>query len=606
MMSIVAKMIFALFFVLWIGGGSAQTLTKAELKVKEDPDLSEFYELLQRSPLAKVALQYKQVTIFAPINTAFQKYGKELDEPNEIVPYHIANVPKKTDQLGTSYTSLFSELTGSPILWVTHITGTYHDDIYINNAKMLISKSNIQVMQGSNEQVIHKIDEILIPTRSVKNAPNKVFNPTAWEFLESYESLIMGDHRVRSYRQRVQATNKEDIFKTEGGHTFFIPVDEGFKGDRATAIDGKVIDGHVIPKQVLFTSPTKKGVPFQTLANGDNNIRVTISFTQEERGKKIIHYVKSHTILGDGTHTQGIVLAEIVKANIPVKNGVVHLIQKPLMIVDNTVKELLLNFRTPTLNKRHSLYFNVNTIENNRTITVEGGGVNTTILQADLAATNGVIHVIDRVLGIPYSTMLDKLENDLQLNITFQLGKRRGFNNYLNDTKKKLTFFVPRDYAWERASIDFPSTTKVLLMNDYSYHSHNILERHLVVSNDEAFTMERIKQLSDDNSKQSKFKKEVELKTIRGGSLRLYVEEKYGDSQGSYSQNGNPDKPTYTIHWNGEKIPVYRPDIECTNGVIHIIDKPLLQESDVHISGTSMLWITSNLLLLALTACLII
>ncbi|KAL3276909.1 hypothetical protein HHI36_012277, partial [Cryptolaemus montrouzieri] len=302
-----------------------------------------FHALLERSPLARVSLQYKQVTIFAPINSAFQTLGKGVEDPDEIVPYHITSVPKKTDQLGTSSTSLFSELTGSPILWVTHITGTYHDDIYINNARVMISHSNIQVMQNSNEQVIHKIDEVLIPTRSAKNAPNRVYNPTAWEFLENYESLIMGDHRVRSFRQRVQAANKEDIFKTEGGHTFFIPVDEGFKGDRASAIDGKVIDGHVIPRQVLFTAPTKKDVPFPTLANGDNNIRVVISFTQEKRGKtRYVHYVKSHTILGDGRHVQGVVLAEIVKPNIPVKNGVIHLIQKPLMIVDNSVKELLL------------------------------------------------------------------------------------------------------------------------------------------------------------------------------------------------------------------------------------------------------------------------
>lgn len=54
-----------------------------------------------------------------------------------------------------------------------------------------------------------------------------------------------------------------------------------FQNDRAALIDEKIIDGHVIPKQVLFTTPTKKDVPFQTLANSDN-IRVLISFTQEQ------------------------------------------------------------------------------------------------------------------------------------------------------------------------------------------------------------------------------------------------------------------------------------------------------------------------------------
>lgn len=62
----------------------------------------------------------------------------------------------------------------------------------------------------------------------------------------------------------------------------------------------------------------------------------------------------------------------------------------------------------------------------------------------------------------------------------------------------------------------------------------------------------------------------------------------------------------YTIHWNGERIPVYRPNVECTNGIIHIIDMPLLQESDVHISSASMLCITSHLLVLAMTSYLFI
>ena len=52
-------------------------------------------------------------------------------------------------------------------------------------------------------------------------------------------------------------------------------------------------------------------------------------------------FVKSNTIVGDSTHHPGVVLAEIVKGNIPVRNGVVHLIQRPLMIIDTTVTQFL-------------------------------------------------------------------------------------------------------------------------------------------------------------------------------------------------------------------------------------------------------------------------
>ena len=47
-------------------------------------------------------------------------------------------------------------------------------------------------------------------------------------------------------------------------------------------------------------------------------------------------------MFGDSKHPTGAVLAEIVRANIPVANGVVHLIDRPLMIVDTTVKQFLM------------------------------------------------------------------------------------------------------------------------------------------------------------------------------------------------------------------------------------------------------------------------
>ena len=55
----------------------------------------------------------------------------------------------------------------------------------------------------------------------------------------------------------------------------------------------------------------------------------------------LLVYVKSNTLLGDAQHPSGVVLAEIVKANIPVRNGVVHLIHRPLMIIDTTVTQFL-------------------------------------------------------------------------------------------------------------------------------------------------------------------------------------------------------------------------------------------------------------------------
>lgn len=69
-------------------------------------------------------------------------------------------------------------------------------------------------------------------------------------------------------------------------------------------------------------------------------------------------------------------------------------------------------FQVPTHVPRRDLFFNVVTNGKNRTLSLEGGGVNATVVQANLAATNGIIHIIDHVLGIPSSTVDRKLATD--------------------------------------------------------------------------------------------------------------------------------------------------------------------------------------------------
>jgi hypothetical protein len=45
-----------------------------------------------------------------------------------------------------------------------------------------------------------------------------------------FESLVLITNVcVRSFRQRVNQNNKGNVFLADGKHTFFIPVDEGFK-----------------------------------------------------------------------------------------------------------------------------------------------------------------------------------------------------------------------------------------------------------------------------------------------------------------------------------------------------------------------------------------
>lgn len=72
-------------------------------------------------------------------------------------------------------------------------------------------------------------------------------------------------------------------------------------------------------------------------------------------------------------------------------------------------------YQAPTASPRKYLYFNVLNHGANQTLTVEGGGVNATVTLPNIAATNGFIHIIDRVLGVPYTTVFEKLKTDPML-----------------------------------------------------------------------------------------------------------------------------------------------------------------------------------------------
>lgn len=617
-------------------------MTVAE-KLKEDADLSQFLALLERNVVANTSLHYRQMTLFAPTNEAFQRYMGEMDD--NLVLYHISNLATTLTNLDYA---ISSELDGNPPLWVTRRHDAMHDDIYVNNAKVFISRSYQSVNRNNKRQVLHVIDQVLQPLQphGPGSVSSPVYSPNAYQFLEHSDVFNIGQHRLRSFRQKVNQLQKSKVFNAEGRHTFFIPVDEGFEpAARSDLIDEKVIDGHVIPHHVLFTHATPDAKEFETLAFGDN-VKVIVSFSSTMNGKEEITYVKSNTVAGDAKHSRGVVLADIVRANIPVKNGVVHLIQRPLMVVDTTIinflkekedgplckfyevlmdlgpnnqfyteltlakditlfapsneawaelsvqniirnhqklKEILnlhlvrerlpmdaiihnnMNqiYQAPTALPRKYLYFNILTRGQNQTLTVEGGGVNATVIQPNIAATNGFVHIIDRVLGVPYTTVFEKLKADPMLNITYNLGKRQMFNHQLNDMEHRYTYFVPRDHAWLKFQIRHPSAYKALFREDFGYFTKQILERHVIRAG-RAYTVSDLKLLANETHP-------FVLPTSRD-PLRLRVKES--------------DK-NYYVEWNGHWIHVFRPDVECTNGIIHVIDEPFVLESDIRATGAS-------------------
>lgn len=72
----------------------------------------------------------------------------------------------------------------------------------------------------------------------------------------------------------------------------------------------------------------------------------------------------------------------------------------------------------------------------------------------------------------------------------------------------------------------------------------------------------------------------------------------------------SPPLPGYQIFWRNRWINVFRPDVQCTNGIIHVIDYPLVEESDVMVtkgamySGSSKITTTTTSALILLPAAL--
>ncbi|XP_023035377.1 fasciclin-1 isoform X5 [Drosophila willistoni] len=616
-------------------------------KLRDDSELSQFYSLLEQNPVANSTLALRSCTIFVPTNEAFQRHTGTTH-----VLYHITTAAFNKDQLPNSVSS---DMEGNPPLFITK---NRNGDIFVNNARIIPSLSVELTNREGKRQVMHIIDEVLDPLTTLSTAQVQITNPDALEFMQKADLLNIGESRLRTYRNQVLMAKKESLFQAAGAHTFLIPIDDGFKvATRSSLVDAKVIDGHVIPNTVIFTAASRHDDP-KTSAAFEDLLKVTVSFFKQKDGKM---YFKSNTLVGDAKHAEGVVLAEIVKANIPVKNGVVHLIQRPLMIIDSTVTQFLQSFKfinedskngalrkfyeaimdnggavlddinnlsevtilapsneawnatsinnilrdrkkmieilnmhiikdrlnvekirqknanliaqVPTLNNHTFLYFNVQGEGADAHITVEGGGVNATVVQPDVAQTNGFVHIIDRVLGVPHTTVLGKLESDPMMSDTYKMGQFSNFNDQLNNTQRRFTYFVPRDKGWQKTELDSPSAHKKLFMRDFAYHSKAILERHLAIA-DRVFTMSDLVKMSQQTDN-------VVLPTFRD-SLQIRVDEEAGHLHDEYASH---EWTGYVITWNYKKINVYRPDVECTNGIIHVIDYPLLEEKDVVVSG---------------------
>ncbi|XP_050099671.1 fasciclin-1 [Anopheles aquasalis] len=616
-----------------------------ERRIQEDPDLSEFYSMVERDPTLMQMMKRDAMSVFAPTNRAFQSFTGNLN-----VLYHVLPDWVPLDRLNYRLETLANRAA----VYITRrkIPTDPHYEVFVNNAQILdLRAANRSYRSEMNKrQALYIIDDVLVSVPSFgesdKLGPatgDGVVTPrvSAWDLLVHSESSFFGTFRLGPLRKQVMQQQQEHLYRGQGDHTFFLPVEQSYKPRSSlTRLDRVALEGHIIPNRVLFTACAPYNEPLRTLAFGEN-VKVTITFVSYGTGRDARVYVMSRTALPNARLASGTVIAQVVKANLPVGNGVVHLINRPLVVVDSNIAQALqededgifskffdliedygpdflralqtgsgprtllvpdktavsriqeskyLNDRKKMMEvfrmhlipeslpidriRRSSagighyataapnmfLYFDMqqNQQSHESIVTVEGGGVNATVLLPDITTTDGYIHLIDRVLGLPHMSVREKLETDPMLNLSYELGMLNRFNEQLNKTTRRYTFFVPRDQAWvnwftKRAS------RRLDVFLQHPDKVRTVMERHLIIA-DRVFRMSELKSMSPESL--------ILPTTTNSAPLRLRV---------------RLEDRRFFIKWQegGNWISVFRHDIECTNGIIHVLDEPLMLDTDI-------------------------
>uniref|UniRef100_A0A1I7U6H8 FAS1 domain-containing protein n=1 Tax=Caenorhabditis tropicalis TaxID=1561998 RepID=A0A1I7U6H8_9PELO len=127
----------------------------------------------------------------------------------------------------------------------------------------------------------------------------------------------------------------------------------------------------------------------------------------------------------------------------------------------------------------------------------------------NVAATNGIVHYIERVLGVPYQTLWEIMRNESRIQASFHMMSNLQLRYSMDPwqvltPEQNFTFFVPTNEAWQKQP---PSL--VARMNDgnhwqalqYVYKRHvlqgqalmytDLRERTYVMMNDEKVVITR-------------------------------------------------------------------------------------------------------------------
>ncbi|XP_022666453.1 fasciclin-1-like isoform X2 [Varroa jacobsoni] len=201
-------------------------------------------------------------------------------------------------------------------------------------------------------------------------------------------------------------------------------------------------------------------------------------------------------------------------------------------------------------------------------LVVECAGVNGSVVSANIAATDGVIHLVDRVLGAPSHSLGWKLQKEESLTTTQVVATKGLWNKVLDQPTSRFTLMAPDNRAWQRVNENYPSEYKrlVQLPSEAHVQAARVMDRHLAEGE---FTRDDLTKMSGIKMRNGET---IDIERLPGDQMRL--------------------------KWNGDICNFVRNDLQATNGVIHIIDCVMMTRRDLIASSAPQVNSAGNVLLM--------
>uniref|UniRef100_A0A914I833 FAS1 domain-containing protein n=1 Tax=Globodera rostochiensis TaxID=31243 RepID=A0A914I833_GLORO len=539
-------------------------------------DMQQWRLLCSRYQVAQAYMEdvNARVTVFAPVNDVFL-YNPDLRamDQKEVLS-HIVDTQIVEISSGRRWEkqTLIRSTINSGYTYVTQFENGPGNFSYFANAGTICNHVTNQWGIISGEQYLYK---------TCTPMGHRPYPGTALSFVRDDDNAIFVD---RHYDNR-DLTELRDILDRvpdialviygssawNGFHTFFLPNNKAF----AKVIDRNRVDREVfqspVTLSVLFTYPWLydgavhyyPSIRFSSNIIEDNfKLKLCMRNITDRRTGKWDLYAVSSVYERYGQFRRGAVWAKVLVPNIPVQNGVVHVVDNVLGIVTNTIDQMMMdNYRCTTLmrymntigqivrnyfsatgglvtffapwneaferipepierrllrdriwleqilklhivpakeltteemtnetivttvdNMRHLYFVRGEWPKNNVTYYVVGGGIRTAIQMEDVTAVNGIVHYIDRVLGVPYQSLWEILRNESRAQRSYEMLNNLQLKYSLDPwqvltPEQNFTFFVPIDEAWDKVT---PTLKNRMLDGNHWQALQYVYKRHVL------------------------------------------------------------------------------------------------------------------------------